>query len=419
MISRVTDAMPEGEVKDKTGQQVAAELADSLTTVVQRKAKQFPELNRAWADANKYYKDTFLRFNRGAVGGSVRDVSGQPALSGQQFINQVMSDPSEVRNLLAAAKEGGQSPSVVKGRLKEAFLEKKGIRKGQPIKNLSLSASDRSIIKELWGSRGLNRFDSITKSLSASPEDLDAYLGALSDKQAKEARADLVKIDKDRKRLDQIQKNQFMKRLSEGDIPAGNPKSITDAYLALRKPKRDELFRNMDKDSLEELKGTVGAYTMVQDIDSSPFVGAMGENLFNGKAALNRLDKKAEELTALLGKEEYRQLKALATAQSRLKPLTREQAQTKLRTLAGPGGLSMYVVGDIIQAVKDKFIALAYRTKSLDGLMNGWSKLDPKSLNRALQKMLYGAQSKRSLIEMDDPELDNQVELLKQAVPER
>jgi len=121
----------------------------------------------------------------------------------------------------------------------------------------------------------------------------------------------------------------------------------------------------------------------------------------------------------LLGKEEYRQLKALATAQSRLKPLTREQAQTKLRTLAGPGGLSMYVVGDIIQAVKDKFIALAYRTKSLDGLMNGWSKLDPKSLNRALQKMLYGAQSKRSLIEMDDPELDNQVELLKQAVPER
>ena len=420
LIGRVTDKISaSGAVKDKTAQQVASELSDSLTSAVRNKAKQFPELNQAWNDANRYYKDTYLRFNRGAVGGSVRDVSGAPSLTGQGFMNQVLSDPAEVRNLLQAAKEGGQSPSVVKGRLKEAWLEKKGIRKGEMVRNLTLSPADRSMVKELWGSKGLKRMESISKGLQATPDDLDAYLGALTDKRASEVRKELLKRDNDIKRLDRIMKNKFIKEMSEGNIPAGQPKAITEAYLRMPKSNRDELFRNMDKDALEDLKGTVGAYTMMSDIDASPFVGSMGENLFNGQAALKRLDQQAERLKDLLGKEEYEQLRTLARAQSQLKPLTKDQAQTKLRGLVGPGGFSMYVVGDIIQAAKDKFVALAYRTKALDGLTSGWSKLDPKTLNKALQKMLYGAQAKRALIDMDDPELEQQVELLKQAVPEQ
>ena len=70
------------------------------------------------------------------------------------------------------------------------------------------------------------------------------------------------------------------------------------------------------------------------------------------------------------------------------------------------------------QAMKDKFIALAYRTKSLDGLMNGWSKLDEKGIEKALKGMLYGSQARRALNNMDDPELEQQVELLKSVIPE-
>jgi len=417
LIGRITDAMPEGVVKDKTASQIASELSDNLGKLVERRAAQYPELNRAWRDANEYYKKTFLQFNKGAVGQSVRDPFSN-IVSGQQFMNQVLSDPAEVRNLLSAAKEGGQSPSLVKGRVKEAWLESKGIRKGEPVKNLTLSSQDRSMIRELWGKRGLQRMEKISKGLEANPEQLDAYLGALSDKQANEIRKQLNQLDKDAKRLRQLETNKFMNDLANGDIPAGSPRGITESYLKLTKSRRDELFRNMDKAAVEDLKGTVGSHIMLQDIDASPFVGSMGENLFNGQSALRRLDNQAEKLRDLLGKKEFEQLRTLARAQSKLKPLSRDQAQTKLRTLAGPGGFSLYVVGDIIQAMKDKFIALAYRTKSLDGLMNGWSKLDEKGIEKALKGMLYGSQARRALNNMDDPELEQQVELLKSVIPE-
>ena len=418
LISRVTDAMPDDVVKDKTASQLASQLSDSLTKSVQRKAAKFPELNQAWKNANDYYKRTYLQFNRGALGGSVKDVSGAPILTGQRFINQVLSDPAEIDLVLSAAKEGGQSPSVVKNKLKEAFLEKRGIRKGSKLNQLN-TESDRGVIEKLWGKRGLKRWDQISKGLQASPEKLDDYLGALSDARAREVRSELDKLSKDKGRLDQIQKNVFMRELADGNIPAGSPDAITQAYLKLPKSKRDELFKNMSKnpEALEDLKGSVGANVMLRDIDESPFKDAIGENLFNGKSALRRLDNNREKLIDLLGNKEYEDLRTLARAQSKLAPLTKDQARTKLRTLAGAGGLSFYIVGDIISAMKDKFVALAYKSKSLDGLMNGWSKLDEKAMGSALNKMLYTAQGRRALESMDDPELEAQVELLKQAVP--
>lgn len=419
LISRVTDAMPEGVVKDKTASQLASQLSDSLSDSVRRKAAKFPELNEAWKTANDYYKRTYLQFNRGALGGSVKDVSGAPVLTGQRFINQVLGDPAEIDLVLSAAKEGGQSPSVLKNKLKEAFLEKKGIRKGSKLSSLN-TETDRGVIRKLWGERGLRRWDKISKGLQSSPEKLDEYLGALSDARAMEVRRELDKLAKDKSRLDQIQKNVFTRELAEGNIPAGSPKAITEAYLKLPKSKRDELFKNMSKnpEALEDLKGSIGAYVMYSDVDESPFKDAIGENLFNGRSALKRLDNNREKLIDLLGSKEYQDLKALARAQSKLAPLTKDQAQTKLRTLAGAGGLSFYIVGDIISSVRDKFVSLAYKSKVLDPLMSGWSRLDEKSMNTALRGMLYTAQGRRALDLMDDPELDAQVDLLKRAVPE-
>lgn len=420
LISRVTDAMPDGVVKDKTASQLASQLSDSLTRSVQRKAKKFPALNAAWKNANDYYKRTYLQFNRGALGGSVKDASGAPVLTGQRFINQVLSDPAEIDLILSAAREGGQSPSVVKGKLKEAFLEKRGIRKGSKLKSLN-TETDRGVIEKLWGKRGLKRWDQISKGLEATPEQLDDYLGALSDAKAREVRKEIDTWAKDKSRLDEIQKNVFMRELADGNIPSGSPDAITQAYLKLPKSKRDELFKNMSKnpEALEDLKGSVGANVMYRDIDESPFKDAMGENLFNGKSALRRLDQNREKLIDLLGKQEYENLKTLARAQSKLAPLTKDQARTKLRTLAGAGGLSFYVVGDIISSMKDKFVALAYKSKALDGLTKGWSQLDEKALSSSLQKMLYSAQGRRALDLIDDPELEAQVELLKQAAPEQ
>ena len=419
LIARVTDAMPDGVVKDKTAQQLAAELSDSLTSLVQNKAKQFPALNDAWSRANQYYKNTFLRFNRGGVGGAVKEVSGDTVLSGQGFINSVLSDPREIQNVLSAAREGGQSPSVVRGYLKEAFLEKKGIRAGSSVRSLAISPEDRGIIRELWGKRGLERLDKISKGLKATPEDLNEYLGALTDNRAREIRNRLVKQSKDIERLDSIKKNKFMNSLSEGNLPAGQDEDIAKAYLSMPLKGRKELFKNMGVEAKEELRGVVGSQVMFDRVDLSPFKDAMGNNLFNGTDALRKLDKDRLPLIQLLGKSEYEDLRTLAKAQNALKPLTKDQAQAKLRTLAGQGGLSFYIVGDIISAMRDKFISLAYRTKALDPLMNGWSKLDAKAMNKALQRMLYGAQAKRALMEIDDPELESQVELLRAGIPEQ
>ena len=67
LISNVTDSMPDGLLKSRTAQQVAAELSDSLSTLVKRRAKQFPELNKAWKAAweeaakNAYTIQSILR----------------------------------------------------------------------------------------------------------------------------------------------------------------------------------------------------------------------------------------------------------------------------------------------------------------------------------------------------------------------
>lgn len=421
LISRVTDAMPEGVIKDKTAQQLAADLSDSLSSLVRNKAKKFPELNSAWRDANKYYKDTFLRFNRGSVGGVTKDKSGDALLSPQSFIKKALSDAREVSNILSSAKVGGQSPSIVKGKLKEAFLTTKGIQRGGSVNSLALTPNDADVVKELWGRRGLNRLKSLERGLKASPEKLDEYLGALSEKQAKDVRDELIKQSNDIKKLESLQKNAFMKSLADGNLPSGQDASISKAFLSMPRAKRIEALSKMkgDPESIEHLKGMIGAQTMFDGVDTSPFRDAMGEHLFNGTAALGRLNKNKEALVDVLGKDEFSRLHKLAVAQDRLKPLSGDEATAKLRTLAGGGGISFYIVGDLISSIRNKFVSLAYRTKALDPLMSGWSQLDKPTLDRAMRKMLYGAQSKKALELMDDPELEANVEALRIAFPEQ
>ena len=415
LISNVTDAMPDNVLKSRTAQQVAAQLSDSLGTMVKRKAKQYPELNNAWKEANAYYKDTYTTFGRGGIGGVTKDASGQAVLSGQGFIKSILSDPRQIKNLTSIAKEGGISPSVLKGRLKEAFLTSKGVQKGKP---LTLSADDRGVVQELWGKSGLKRLEKIEKGMKASPEDLDAYLGAMSDKQASAARKTLVANAKEAAKLDDFKQNSMLKKMVAGDLPTENPEEISRAFLKASKSQRKQILGRMSDEpaALADLRSMVGSDLLTADLLNSGVKNAIGENVFNGKAVLDKLTRKKAAYVDALGRKEYQKLVDLADAQSKLSPLTKSEADIRLRATFGKSGLSMYGAGDLIQKIQDKVVSLAYRTKSLDKFMSGWSKADPEAIKKAMDTMLNGSRANRAFLDMDDPEFEQDIRDIRAAM---
>jgi len=416
LISNVTDAMPDGVLKSKTAQQVASQLADSLGTLVKGRAKKFPDLNNAWKNANTYYKDTYTKFGRGGIGGATRDVGGETVLSGQGFMQSILSDPRQIRNIVSIAKEGGISPSVLKGRIKEAFLASKGVRKGGMVKSLSLTEADRGIVKELWGSNGLTRLESIQKGLKASPDDLEAYLGALSDRQAMAAKKTLEANADEAAKLERFTKNSILKKMANGDLPVENPEAISKAFIGASDSQRKEIIKRMEPAELADLRGMVGADLLATDLYSSGFKNSIGEQVFNGNSVLRRLKTHRAAFEDALGKREYQKLVNLADAQSRLAPLSGQEAQTKLRTTFGAQGISLFIVGDALQAIKDKVVALAYRTKSMDKFASGWSKADPDAIKSALDMMLTGSRANRALIDMDDKEFEQDLRKIRSSM---
>ena len=415
LISNVTDAMPDGVLKNRTAQQVASELSDSLSSMVKGRAKDFPELETAWKNANAYYKDTYTTFGRGGIGGATKDASGEAVLSGQGFMSSILSDERQVKNLLSAAKEGGQSPKIVKDRLKEGFLTSKGVHKGEPI---TLSQNDRGVVKELWGDRGLVRMEKLEKGMKASPDDLENYLGALSDKQAAAYKKTLEANSIEAAKLDKFKSNSILKKMVAGDLPVENPEAIAKAFTSASPSQRKEIMRQMADDpaAMADLRSMVGADVLATSLYNSGFKNSVGEHMFNGTAVLDKLKKHRAAYTDALGKKEYDKLVDLADAQSRLKPLTKSEANAKLRTTFGAKGLSMFMVGDLLQSVKDKVVSLAYRTKSMDKLMSGWSKADPESMKKALDAMLVGSRANRALIDMDDPEFEQDLRDIRSAM---
>jgi hypothetical protein len=418
LISNVTDAMPDGVLKNRTAQQVAAELSDSLSSMVKGRAKDFPELETAWKNANAYYKDTYTTFGRGGIGGATKDASGETVLSGQGFMNSILSDDRQVKNLLSAAKEGGADPAVVKSRLKEGFLTSKGVHQNQ---SFTLSQSDRGVVRELWGERGLRRMESIQKELKgvkASSEDLQNYLGALSEKDAIAARVALKDNAAEAARLDKFESNSILRKMVAGDLPVNDPSTVAKAFMSATPSQRNDIMKRFadDPQALADLRSIMGADVLSTDLNNSGFKNAIGEQMFNGTAVLNKLSKNEGAYRAALGKDGYQKLVDLAKAQSRLAPMSKAEASAKLRTTVGAKGLSMFMVGDLIQSVKDKVVSLAYRTKSMDKLMSGWSKADPKAMKAALDAMLVGSRANRALIDMDDPEFEQDLRDIRSAM---
>ena len=413
LISNVTDSMSDGVLKTRTAQQVAAQLSDTLDKLVISRAKKYPSLNNAWKAANSYYRETYTKFGRGGIGGATKDLNGETVLSGSQFINSILSDSRQIKNIMSIAKEGGISPSVVKTRLKEAFLVSKNFHKGEILK---ISQADRGVIKELWGKRGLERFELIEKGMKAKLKDLDAYLGALSPRQAEVARSTLLKNAENAKKLDRFTENSMLKQLADGNLPVGNPRAITDAFLGAKDSQRKEIISRMEPAEIADLRSIIGADLLGSDLYNSGFKNAVGDHLFNGTSVLNKLNRKKAAYVDALGKKEYQKLVELADAQSRLAPLTGQEAQARLRTTFGAKGISLFVVGDMLQSIKDKVVSLAYRTRSIDKLMNGWSKADPRSIKNALDTMLVGSRSTRAFIDMDDKDFEQDIKQIRFAM---
>jgi len=413
LISNVTDSMSDGVLKTRTAQQVAAQLSDTLDKLVISRAKKYPSLNNAWKAANSYYRETYTKFGRGGIGGVTRDMNGETVLSGQGFINSILGDSRQIKNILSIAREGGIIPSVVKARLKEAFLTSKGVHKGEILK---ISQADRGVIKELWGKRGLERLELIEKGMKANIEDLDAYLGALSQRQAKVARKKLLENSENAKKLDRFTKNSFLKQLADGNLPIGNPRAISDAFLGAKDSQRKEIISRMEPAEIADLRSIIGADLLASDLYNSGFKNAVGDHLFNGTSVLNKLNRKKAAYVDALGKKEYQKLVELADAQSRLAPLTGQEAQARLRTTFGAKGISFFVVGDMLQSIKNKVISLAYRTRSIDKLMNGWSKADPKAIKNALDIMIAGSRSTRAFIDMDDKDFEQDIKQIRSAM---
>ena len=270
----------------------------------------------------------------------------------------------------------------------------------------------------LWGESGLKRLEKVEKAMHASPEDIDAYLGALPGRQEAAARKTLEANAKEAAKLDDFKQNSMLKKMVAGDLPTENPEEISRAFLKASKSQRKQILGRMSDEpaALADLRSMVGSDLLTADLLNSGVKNAIGENVFNGKAVLAKLQRKKAAYVDALGRKEYQKLVDLAGAQSRLSPLTKSEADIRLRATFGKSGLSMYGAGDLIQKIQDKVVSLAYRTKSLDKFMSGWSKADPEAIKKAMDAMLNGSRANRAFLDMDDPEFEQDIRDIRAAM---
>ena len=422
-LSLIADAqIAEGVASRKTSsQKLAAFVGEDVSNLRDETAKKAgPEFNRAFLDANRFFKDEALGFRRGAVGKALKEQVGDSVATNQDVARAVFKDAETVREVLQTSSNAdaflrspqgaGQAPlrtaSQMEKDMRRQFISQLGFDKGTTsAKAAKLNKNQKEVMAQLWsgpnaqgitskGRRKVAEYEQLMKKVEQSGvkipqlgvDEVDEYLSAFSQKQRNEVAEELVQSAKKREELRIFEENTLIKEALKGD--AGDhlrSKKFGDAIV-------NRATEGQAKQFMQDIVPAEDVPFIRQNVIESLIARSGGESGagWDAKAMRRLLDRQSGTLKEVLGGD-YKLIHSINDVMERVQQqfVATPTGEVRPRAIIGQGGLSGYLSGDIMRNIGNRFYGWAYGTGVLKDLfVSGSQKASKEAWDKALIKMI-------------------------------
>jgi hypothetical protein len=389
-IETVQDAIPAGgAVGSKTQVQVASVSADALRRLRDRVAKAGgKEFTDAYDNANTFYTDKMLSYQRGPAGRALAERAGGRVNTPSQVMSDILSDPAKVRQALDSIGPADEiSRSAAQQELQQAFLSKLGIDGTTDLSNgVRLSNADRSVITELFGERQLKSFDSLNEMIrktkgadlsKITAQEIDELFGQYgTDAVKKLSKAIALRTAKEAD-AKAIADNVILRGIIKGDFSELTPHLFADALVVGNPVKVKQAMAQILKGSPDEIAAVRQEYVsqLFAKYSSGAQLDSTGAGIWNPqRLAADLAGKNGKTLRAnmesVLGKKQTSEIIAANQVLDAGSALRKSTApDVKPRFIFSPGNIAGYFVGDVMGAVRNRIMGWAYGTDALIPLM--------------------------------------------------
>jgi len=390
LIETVQDAIPAGgAVGSKTQVQVASVAADALRDLRNRIAKRSgADFLQAYDNANKFYTDRMLAYQRGPAGRALAERAGGRVNTPSEVMNDILSDPAKIRQALDSLDPADEiTRSVARQELQQAFLSKLGVDGTTDLSNgVRLSNADRSIITELFGERQLKSFDTLneivrktrgadlSKITTQEIEDLFGQYGTDAVRNLSKTIAARTAKEAEAKK---IADNVILRNIIKGDFSELTPHLFADALITGNTNKVRQAMAQIAKGSPDEILAVrqeyisqfFARYSGGAQLDSTG-AGIWNPQRFAADLAGKNGKTLRANMEAVLGKKKATEIisanQVLDAASAVRKSATQD---IKPRFIFSPGNIAGYFVGDVMGSVRNRIMGWAYGTDALIPLM--------------------------------------------------
>jgi len=420
-LARIRDAIPESATGKSTGQRLASlvgEQVEELRSATARGAGA--EFNRAFLDANRFFKDEALGFRRGAVGKALKEQVGDNVATNQDVARAVFKDAETVREVLQTSSNAdaflrspqgaGQAPlrtaSQMEKDMRRQFVSQLGFDKGTTSAVAAkMNKNQKEVMAQLWsgpnaqgitnkGRRKVAEYEQLMKRVEQAGvkipqlgvDEVDEYLSAFSQKQRNEVSKELVKSAKKREELRIFEENTLIKTALKGE--AGDhlrSKKFGDAIV-------NRATEGQAKQFMKDIVPAEDVPFIRQNVIESLIARSGGESGagWDAKAMRKLLKRQDNTLRAVLG-DDFKLMNSINDVMERVQQqfAVTSTGEVRPRAIIGQGGLSGYLSGDIMRNIGNRFYGWAYGTGVLKDLfVSGSQEASKKAWDDALIKMI-------------------------------
>jgi hypothetical protein len=412
LIETVQDAIPAGgAVGSKTQVQVASVSADALRRLRDRVAKAGgKEFTDAYDNANKFYTDKMLSYQRGPAGRALAERAGGRVNTPSQVMSDILSDPAKVRQALDSIGPADEiSRSAAQQEFQQAFLSKLGILETSSRElpdGIRLSNADRSVMTELFGERQLKSFDSLnemirktkgadlSKITTQEVEELFGQYGTDAVKKLSKTIALRTAKEADAKK---IADNVILRGIIKGDFSELTPHLFADALITGNTNKVKQAMSQILKGSPDEIAAVRQEYVsqFFARYSGGAQLDSTGAGIWNPqRLAADLAGKNGKTLRAnmeaVLGKKQASEIIAANQVLDAGSALRKSTApDIKPRFIFSPGNIAGYFVGDVMGAVRNRIMGWAYGTDALIPIMKLLNKkVAPEEFQKNFAKII-------------------------------
>ena len=391
LIETVQDAVPTGgAVGGKTQAQVASIAAESLRNLRNRIATRAgADFARAYDNANKFYTDRMLAFERGPAGRALTERLGGPVNTPSEVMNDILGDPAKVRQALDSLDPADEiTRSEATKELQQAFLSKLGVIDGvvELSNGVRLSNADRGVMRELFGERQLKSFDTLNETIRKTKgadlskitnQEIEELFGQYGTDAVRSLSKTIAARTVAEAEAKKISDNVILRNIIKGDFSELTPHLFADALITGNTSKVKQAMAQIAKGSPDEILAVRQEYVsqFFARYSGGAQLDSTGAGIWNPQRfAADLAGKNGKTLKAnmetVLGKKKATEIIAANQVLEAASALRKSATQDiRPRFIFSPGNIAGYFVGDVMGSVRNRIMGWAYGTDALIPLM--------------------------------------------------